>query len=74
LAHEDDVMALTISYDSLFSGSADGVIKRWNRNFDCIQTAIGHEGIVLALTFAGPYLVSGAGDNNVKVSIYWQVA
>jgi di- and tripeptidase len=54
LSHDDDVMALIT----------------WNGHFDCVQTALGHQGIVLSLAIAGPYLVSGAGDHTVK---FWDV-
>ncbi|CAI2170153.1 187_t:CDS:10 [Funneliformis geosporum] len=54
MAHDDDILALTIGDNSLFSGSADGIIKRWSKTFEISNTYKDHTGIVLSLTVSPP--------------------
>ncbi|CAG8475440.1 4994_t:CDS:10 [Funneliformis caledonium] len=54
MAHDDDILALTIGDNNLFSGSADGIIKRWNKTFEISNTYKDHTGIVLSLTVSPP--------------------
>ncbi|OZJ03237.1 hypothetical protein BZG36_03438 [Bifiguratus adelaidae] len=69
LAHKDDVLALTVRNGLVFSASADGKIKKWNRKFECTETWDDHQGIVLCLTHSGRLVVSGASDNLIK---FWE--
>ncbi|KAN0064507.1 hypothetical protein ACQY0O_002135 [Thecaphora frezii] len=50
-AHSDDVLALeACSFDGcLFTASADGRIRRWDRSFRCTDDWLAHDGIVLSL-------------------------
>ncbi|KAM3583335.1 hypothetical protein VKS41_004248 [Umbelopsis sp. WA50703] len=67
IAHNDDVLSMCVKYNDVFSASADGVIKRWDRRFECQQSLEEHEGIVLSLASSQSYLISGASDNSIKV-------
>lgn len=52
-------------------GSSDGTIRKWNRNFDCIQTVYGHTGIILSLNICNGRLVSSASDQKIKL---WDIS
>ncbi|KAJ2956566.1 hypothetical protein NQZ79_g7593 [Umbelopsis isabellina] len=67
IAHNDDVLSMCVKYHDVFSASADGVIKRWDRRFECQQSLEEHEGIVLSLATSQSYLISGASDNTIKI-------
>ncbi|CAO3692343.1 unnamed protein product [Umbelopsis ramanniana] len=67
MAHSDDVLSLCVKNHDVFSASADGTIKRWDRRFECKQTLDDHEGIVLSLATSQTYLISGASDHSMKI-------
>ncbi|RKP34448.1 hypothetical protein BJ085DRAFT_21959 [Dimargaris cristalligena] len=69
-AHSDDVLTLVSAYPNLYSASADGSIKIWDRNFQCLWETDGPEGIVLTSILSGPYLVTGSSDQVVK---FWHL-
>ncbi|PWY99837.1 Zn-dependent exopeptidase, partial [Testicularia cyperi] len=50
--HTDDVLCLETCPDSglLFSASADGTVRKWDRSFRCVDKFEAHDGIVLSLT------------------------
>ncbi|RUP44419.1 hypothetical protein BC936DRAFT_149478 [Jimgerdemannia flammicorona] len=66
----DDVLALTIKNHQIFSGSADGTIRRWNRSFEYTEVWQEHEGIVLSMTTSRHYLMTGASDRLIK---FWDI-
>ncbi|CAO3673109.1 unnamed protein product, partial [Umbelopsis vinacea] len=67
MAHNDDVLSLCVKNHDVFSASADGTIKRWDRRFECKQSLEDHQGIVLSLTTSQTYLISGASDHTMKI-------
>ncbi|KAJ1657318.1 hypothetical protein IWQ61_003260 [Dispira simplex] len=69
-AHTDDVLALVTQHYNLLSASADGTIKVWDRNSQCLLETQAHDGIILTMTMAGGYLVSGGSDQAAK---FWQL-
>ncbi|CAG8444891.1 387_t:CDS:10 [Diversispora eburnea] len=82
MAHDDDVLALVFRGSNLFSGSADGTIKRWSKNFEILDTFRDHKGIVLSLALtpqsdmksssdnSNLWLISGANDQLIK---FWNL-
>ncbi|EPQ29230.1 uncharacterized protein PFL1_02985 [Pseudozyma flocculosa PF-1] len=82
-AHDDDVLALeACSYDGcLFTASADGRIRRWDRSFRCTDQWKAHDGIILSLaSIRQPVppgqpnrprpvlqLVTGSSDDLIKI-------
>ncbi|KAJ9066626.1 hypothetical protein DSO57_1007700 [Entomophthora muscae] len=70
LGHQDDVLALTCHQDDLYSADSQGLIKKWNRAFECVGTIQGHDGLVLTMTLAEEsILISGGSDNCVR--LWW---
>ncbi|KAF9338321.1 hypothetical protein BG006_005303 [Podila minutissima] len=67
IAHEDDVLALVVRSAQVYSASADGVVKQWNRSFEPLQTWTDHNGSVLSLTCTKDYLISGGSDKCIKL-------
>lgn len=54
--------------NAVFSGSADGTIKKWTANFLCMQTLQDHQrGIVLDLAVGPNYLASSCSSRSVHV-------
>ncbi|KAG0345829.1 hypothetical protein BG004_002995 [Podila humilis] len=70
IAHEDDVLALVVRAAQVFSASADGVVKQWNRSFEPLQTWADHTGSVLSLTSTKDFLISGGSDKLIKL---WKI-
>ncbi|RIB28464.1 WD40-repeat-containing domain protein [Gigaspora rosea] len=77
VAHEDDVLTLVISDHNLYSGSADGTIKKWSKTFEILDTFKDHTGIILSLTLSpkelsshSRWLISGANDQLIK---FWSL-
>ncbi|CAG8845914.1 19243_t:CDS:2, partial [Racocetra persica] len=73
----DDVLALAISDHNLYSGSADGTIKKWSKTFEISDTFKDHTGIILSLTLSPieassrrRWLISGANDQLIK---FWSL-
>ncbi|KAI1311038.1 hypothetical protein EDD11_003580 [Mortierella claussenii] len=67
IAHEDDVLSLVVRGSQVYSASADGVVKQWNRSFEPLQTWRDHKGSVLSLTSTREYLISGGSDKLIKL-------
>ncbi|KAF9289748.1 hypothetical protein BGZ68_008712 [Mortierella alpina] len=67
IAHEDDVLALVVRGSQVYSASADGVVKQWNRSFEPLQTWRNHSGSVLSLTSTRDFLISGGSDKLIKL-------
>ncbi|KAF9584930.1 hypothetical protein BGW38_004625 [Lunasporangiospora selenospora] len=67
IAHEDDVLALVVRGSQVYSASADGVVKQWNRSFEPLQSWQDHKGSVLSLTSTRDYLISGGSDKLIKL-------
>ncbi|KAF9439364.1 hypothetical protein BGZ76_000025 [Entomortierella beljakovae] len=70
IAHEDDVLALVVRESQVYSASADGVVKQWNRSFEPLQAWHDHKGSVLSLTSTRDYLISGGSDKTIK---FWPI-
>ncbi|RHZ75258.1 hypothetical protein Glove_216g180 [Diversispora epigaea] len=82
MAHDDDILALVFRGSNLFSGSADGTIKRWSKNFEILDTFRDHKGIILSLALtpqsdmesssdnSNLWLISGANDQLIK---FWDL-
>ncbi|KAI7828629.1 hypothetical protein BC939DRAFT_526712 [Gamsiella multidivaricata] len=70
IAHEDDVLSLVVRESQVYSASADGVVKQWNRSFEPLQSWHDHNGSVLSLTSTSEYLISGASDKLIK---FWPI-
>lgn len=71
----EDVLSLSLGCGGdLWTGSANGMIQRWSKGFDCLESWKGHEGIVLSTMImpkiGGWYLVSGANDGFINVSVF----
>ncbi|KAG0256503.1 hypothetical protein BG011_004472 [Mortierella polycephala] len=67
IAHEDDVLSLVVRGSQVYSASADGAVKQWNRSFELLQTWNDHHGSVLSLTSTRDFLISGGSDKLIKV-------
>ena len=71
-AHADDVLGLEASSveGTLFTASADGRIRRWDRSFRCTHEWTAHDGIVLSMTSirkpVSPVNGSESGSGYVK--------
>ncbi|KAF9916813.1 hypothetical protein BX616_002734 [Lobosporangium transversale] len=70
IAHEDDVLSLEVRGSQVYSASADGVVKQWNRSFEPLKAWRDHKGSVLSLTSTQNYLVSGGSDKLIK---FWPI-
>ncbi|KAF9181773.1 hypothetical protein BGZ50_005334 [Haplosporangium sp. Z 11] len=64
---KDDVLALVVRGSQVYSASADGVVKQWNRSFEPLQTWNDHKGSVLSLTSTRDFLISGGSDKLIKL-------
>ena len=70
---QHDILTLTISGDFLYSGSADGMVQRWDKAFSPAGQWHAHDNIVLAsatTSSAGRKLLTGGNDNKIQV---WDV-
>eukprot|EP00158_Paraphelidium_tribonemae_P007506 Partr_v1_DN28272_c3_g1_i2_m76487 putative Metallopeptidase M20 family len=68
MGHSDNIHAVVGSQNVVFSTSAEGVLKKWNNNFECVETvAIPSSGILLCLDICRSFMVSGGSDNLLKV-------
>ncbi|KAF9940715.1 hypothetical protein BGZ65_006280 [Modicella reniformis] len=67
IAHDDDVLSLVVRGSQVYSASADGVVKQWNRGFEPLQAWRDHKGSVLSLTSTHSYLISGGSDKLIKL-------
>ncbi|KAF9972154.1 hypothetical protein BGZ73_004771 [Actinomortierella ambigua] len=66
-AHTDDVLALVVRGSQVYSASADGVVKQWNRAFDLVKAWDDHQGSVLSMTCSKDYVITGASDKLIKL-------
>ncbi|KAG0229936.1 hypothetical protein BGW41_002833 [Actinomortierella wolfii] len=66
-AHTDDVLALVVRGCQVYSASADGVVKQWNRAFELVKAWDDHQGSVLSMTCSKDYLITGASDKLIKL-------
>ncbi|GMN21297.1 hypothetical protein TIFTF001_048860 [Ficus carica] len=65
--HTHGVVCLTIGRNMLYSGSMDGVIKKWDcGTLQCLATVKGHSSAVMSLVCWDHYLVSGSLDGTIK--------
>lgn len=67
MGHADDVLSIAGIGSLIFTASSDGTIRKWNKNFDCVQTLYEHTGIVFCLAVYETSLLSGSNDKEVKV-------
>ncbi|KAI8977252.1 WD40-repeat-containing domain protein [Mycotypha africana] len=70
MAHNDDVLAVSIKSPGFVSASADGTIKIWSEGFLLTESLVEHQGIVLSLATSGNYLISGSNDHTIK---FWDM-
>ncbi|KAL1117595.1 hypothetical protein AAG570_003910, partial [Ranatra chinensis] len=69
--HYDGIQCLAIAGNTLFSGSRDCIIKKWNLDSNDLVTSItgAHKDWVTGLTFVPgqPFLISGCRDGSIKL-------
>ncbi|GAA5873250.1 hypothetical protein JCM8547_008613 [Rhodosporidiobolus lusitaniae] len=69
-----DILTLSVLSSSLFCGSADGTMQRWDPSFRLVHQWTAHDSIVLSsgVSFVrGNKLVTGGNDASVRV---WDIA
>lgn len=69
--HLTSVYGLYAIDGELWSVSADKTAKRWNLESNAADSTFEHPDFVKSLTVAGPYLVTGCRDENIRV---WDLA
>ncbi|KAI9298923.1 WD40 repeat-like protein [Neoconidiobolus thromboides FSU 785] len=71
IGHYDDIMAMSILNNELYSACSNGFIKKWNRNLECIGTMQGHENSILCLISDFDFtLYSSSSDSFIKI---WKI-
>ncbi|CAH1767027.1 13812_t:CDS:10, partial [Entrophospora sp. SA101] len=63
MAHNDDVLALAVDNNNLYSGSADGTIKRWNKTFNILDIYSDYNVTILSLTMSSLFSANTTTTN-----------
>ncbi|KAL8994844.1 MAG: hypothetical protein Q9169_005291 [Polycauliona sp. 2 TL-2023] len=73
-AHTTDVLTLCVGHGSLFSGSADGVVKQFTSRYECMHEWQAHNQLILASILTEHrgkrILVTGGNDDCIAI---WDV-
>ncbi|KAI5807338.1 hypothetical protein DFH27DRAFT_315009 [Peziza echinospora] len=74
-SHCDDVLAMAVWGNNIFSGSSTGYTKRWNGRFECLARWEAHQGLVLSsvATTRRDRLIYITGGNDNCIAI-WDVS
>ncbi|KAL8668482.1 MAG: hypothetical protein Q9168_006891 [Polycauliona sp. 1 TL-2023] len=73
-AHRADVLTLCVGYGSLFSGSADGMVKQFTPRYECMHEWQAHDQLILASAMTvhrgKRIFVTGGNDDCIAI---WNV-
>merc|ERR1719215_1608034 len=64
--HSDDVMAIAVTSEFIFSGSYGGAIKKWTKDLKLVHSWQAHETVVYALVCDENRLFSSSSVGEVK--------
>ncbi|KAI9323627.1 WD40-repeat-containing domain protein [Dichotomocladium elegans] len=69
--HDTSVYCVRVYDDEMWTASADKTVRRWNVETGTVDTVLTHPDRVKSVLVVGPYVVTGASDDNIRV---WDVA
>ena len=65
--HDTSIYCVRVVEDDLWSASADKTVRRWNINTGVSDTTLKHSDRVKSVVVAGPYVVTGSSDDDIRV-------
>ncbi|KAG1139994.1 hypothetical protein G6F37_005644 [Rhizopus arrhizus] len=71
VGHETSIYCVRIWEDDLWTASADKTVRRWNIETGNVDMILKHPDRVKSLALAGPYIVTGSSDDDIRV---WDIA
>ncbi|KAI9022771.1 WD40-repeat-containing domain protein [Phycomyces nitens] len=71
VGHDTSIYCVKAGEDEIWTASADKSARRWNTETGAVDTVLEHPDRVKSLVLAGPYIVTGASDDLIRV---WDVA
>ncbi|KAI8142240.1 WD40-repeat-containing domain protein, partial [Fennellomyces sp. T-0311] len=69
--HDTSVYCIRVWDDEMWSASADKTVRRWNTETGAVDTVLQHPDRVKSVAIVGPYVVTGASDDAIRV---WDIA
>ncbi|CDS02883.1 hypothetical protein LRAMOSA00286 [Lichtheimia ramosa] len=69
--HDTSVYCVRVWDDEMWTASADKTVRRWNTETGKVDTVLEHPDRVKSVVIVGPYVVTGASDDNIRV---WDIA
>ncbi|CEG79616.1 hypothetical protein RMATCC62417_14062 [Rhizopus microsporus] len=69
--HDTSIYCIRVWEDDLWTASADKTVRRWNTDTGVVDMTIEHPDRVKSLALAGPYVVTGSSDDEIRV---WDIA
>ncbi|ORE07557.1 WD40 repeat-like protein [Rhizopus microsporus var. microsporus] len=69
--HDTSIYCIRVWEDDLWTASADKTVRRWNTDTGVVDMKIEHPDRVKSLALAGPYVVTGSSDDEIRV---WDIA
>ncbi|KAG1225476.1 hypothetical protein G6F68_019920 [Rhizopus microsporus] len=71
VGHETSIYCVRIWEDDLWTASADKTVRRCNIETGNVDMTLKHPDRVKSLALAGPYIVTGSSDDDIRV---WDIA
>lgn len=65
--HDTSIYCVRVWEDDLWTASADKTLRRWNTSTGISDMTITHPDRVKSIALAGPYVVTGASDDEIRV-------
>lgn len=65
--HDTSIYCVRVWEDDLWTVSADKTVRRWNTTTGVVDMVLTHPDRVKSLVLAGPYIVTGSSDDEIRV-------
>ncbi|KAG2235234.1 hypothetical protein INT48_004701 [Thamnidium elegans] len=65
--HDTSVYCVRVCEDDVWTASADKTVRRWNVNTGAVDMVLNHPDRVKSLALAGPFIVTGSSDDDIRV-------
>ncbi|KAG0174696.1 hypothetical protein DFQ28_007577 [Apophysomyces sp. BC1034] len=69
--HDTSIYCVRVWDDEIWTASADKTVRRWNIETGQADTVLVHPAAAKSVIVVGPYVVTGASDDNIRV---WDIA